>query len=145
MAKVPTTTAACAAILAAAVLVAGVHPSANSQTRVDTQGDQMRASKILGSAVYTARNTKIGKVSDLIIDKDGRVAAVIVAVAFVGLGEKSVAVKLGDIAAVDDHLILDRSIDELQQMASYRLESENDRGSLSSPNSVGHLTTVPAQ
>jgi hypothetical protein len=84
------------------------------------QPGQLRASKILGGAIYTAGNTKIGKVAELIIDKDGHVAAVIVDVAFVGLGKKSVAVDLGDISGADNHLILDRSIDELQRMTSYR-------------------------
>ncbi len=82
---------------------------------------------------------------ELIIDKDGDVAAVIVDVAFVGLGEKSVAVSLGDITAGDNHLILNRTVDELQQMASYKLETDNDGARHSSPNPAGQLTAVPAQ
>ena len=152
------TTAARAALLATVAVIADAPTSPNSQTRLDAHADtggaaqqnqmqanQMRASKILGDAVYTARNTKIGKVRELIIDKDGRVAAVIIDVAFVGLGEKSVAVSLGDITVDDNHLILDRTTDELQEMASYRLESDNDRASRSSPNPSGPLTGVPAQ
>ena len=156
MVKLSTTTAACTAILAAAVLVAGVQTSTNSQTRLDArdeasgaaqesrmQDGQMRASEILGSAIYTARNTKIGKVRELIIDNDGHMAAVIVDVAFVGLGEKSVAVNLEDITSGDNHLILNRTVDELQQMASYKLESDNAPASPSSPNLGGQLTAAP--
>jgi sporulation protein YlmC with PRC-barrel domain len=157
VAKASTTAVACVALLAATALVAGAQTSTNSPTLgayVETgraaqheqiQGDHMRASKILGSAIYTDRNTKAGKVRELIIGQDGHIAAVIVDITFVGLGEKSVAVSLGDITVSDNHLILDRTIDQLQQMASYKLDSDNDGTAPSSPNLVGHLTTVPAR
>jgi sporulation protein YlmC with PRC-barrel domain len=153
-----TTMAACAAFLAATALVAGAQTSTDSRPRLDThveigraaqpeqiQGDEIRASKILGSAIYTDRNTKIGKVTELIIDQDGHVAAVIVEITFVGMGEKSVAVSLGDITVSDNHLILDRTVDQLQQMASYKLESDNEGAAPPSPNLAGHLTPVPAR
>ena len=86
---------------------------------------QLRASKLLGSPVRNAHNIKIGVVKELVIGKDGKVA-VIVDVAFVGLGDKYIAFNLGDITAVDNSLTLDRSSDQLQLMARYTLEDEND-------------------
>lgn len=88
---------------------------------------EIRASKLLGSAVHNARDTKIGTVKELIIEKDGRVAAVIVKVAFVGFGDKYVAVNLEDLTSRDNRLTLDRTSDQLQQMTGYNLD-ENVSG-----------------
>ena len=49
------------------------------------QPDQIRASKIIGSGVYDVQNRDIGKVTDVILNRDGRVAAVVVGIgAFLG-------------------------------------------------------------
>jgi hypothetical protein len=101
----------------------------------------MRAANMIGSAVYGARNVKIGTVKDLVLDPDGRVAAVIVDVPFLGLGDKVVAVSMSDIGADDNHLTLDLTRDQLQQMASYKLEREDDGARASTPN-PGILSTI---
>jgi sporulation protein YlmC with PRC-barrel domain len=36
----------------------------------------MRASKMIGSAVYDVQNRKIGKVRDLVLDRGGQIAVV---------------------------------------------------------------------
>jgi sporulation protein YlmC with PRC-barrel domain len=153
-AKFVTTTAALAAIFVAAALIVNAQTSPTSERRPDAhgtgsdavQGEKMRASKILGSAVYNARNTKIGSVRELVLDKeDGSVTAVIIEVDFVGLGDKTVAVNLDDITISNNHLTLDRTIDELQQMTSYKLERDKGGAGSSSPNSGGRLPIVPAQ
>ncbi len=60
--------------------------------------DQARASKVIGSAVHDTQNNDIGKVSDLILDRDGRVAAVVVNTGgFAGIGGKYVAVKMSEL------------------------------------------------
>jgi sporulation protein YlmC with PRC-barrel domain len=65
------------------------------------QSDQMRASKIIGSAVYDVQNRKIGKVRDLVLDRSGQIAAMVVDVGtFLGMGGKNVGVKLGDVKTV---------------------------------------------
>ncbi len=57
-----------------------------------------RASKVIGSAVHDTQNNDIGKVSDLILDRDGRVAAVVVNTGgFAGIGGKYVAVKMSEL------------------------------------------------
>ena len=54
---------------------------------------QMMGSDLRGSNVYGMNNESIGDVKDLVIDRDGRVAAVIIGVGgFLGIGEKDVAV-----------------------------------------------------
>src|SRR6202043_3750068 len=42
------------------------------------QSDQIRASKMIGSAVYDVQNRKIGKVRDMVLDRSGQIAAVVV-------------------------------------------------------------------
>ena len=41
------------------------------------QPDQIRASKIIGRSVYDVQNRDIGKVTDVILNRDGRVVAVV--------------------------------------------------------------------
>lgn len=107
------------------------------------QSDQIRASKMIGSAVYDVQNRKIGKVHDLVLDRGGQIAAVVVDVgSFLGMGGKNVAVKPGDIKTDHNRLTLDVTKEQLQQMANYRLEDRNTgAGSSASPVKGGHLET----
>lgn len=104
---------------------------------------QIRASKLLGSAVHDAKNTKIGIIKELVIEKDGRVAAVIVDVAFVGFGDKYVAVSLEDLTGGNNRLTLDRTRGQLQQMTSYNLEEKASGTAGSSLNSDSRSPPVP--
>ena len=67
-----------------------------------TDSGDVRASKLIGSAVYNDRDEKIGSVDDLVLGKDNKADDVIVSVGgFLGMGTKLVAVpytqlKLGD-------------------------------------------------
>jgi len=52
----------------------------------------MRASKLIGSKVRNNANENIGDINELILDKDGKVAAVVLGVGgFLGMGEREVA------------------------------------------------------
>ena len=96
------------------------------------QPDQIRASKIIGSSVYDVQNRDIGKVTDLILNRDGRVAAVVVDIgAFLGTGGKNVAVRLSDIKTDNHRLTLDLTKERLQQMQSYQLENPDTGAGLS--------------
>src|SRR5580700_8772400 len=54
---------------------------------------QWRASKMIGLNVYNNDNEKIGDISELIVDRNGKVAAVVVgAGGFLGIGERDVAI-----------------------------------------------------
>ena len=105
------------------------------------QTDQIRASKMIGSSVYDVQNRSIGKVRDLVLDRDGKVAAVVIDVGtFLGMGGKTVAVKLSDLKTDHNRLTLDRTKEQLQQMANYRLENRNTgAGSTTSPVHGGKL------
>ena len=90
--------AALAALLACAspaALAATSHTAAN-QPEMTIQSDQLRAHKMIGAAVYDRNNQKIGSVQDLVLNKDGTVADVVVSVGrFLGMGGKDVAVSGG--------------------------------------------------
>jgi sporulation protein YlmC with PRC-barrel domain len=56
---------------------------------------QMLSSDIRGTKVYGANNENIGEVDDILIERDGRVAALIIGVGgFLGIGEKYVAIPM---------------------------------------------------
>jgi sporulation protein YlmC with PRC-barrel domain len=96
------------------------------------QPDQMRASKMIGAKVYDRDNQDIGSVKDLVLNKDGRVANVVVGVGGVlGIGDKDVAVPLSDVKLNNNRLTLDRTKTQLQQAANYRLQ-DRDTGAGSS-------------
>ena len=120
-----------------------MNPPSTTANRAEQgiQNDQIRASKMIGSSVYDLQNRNIGKVRDLVLDKDGKVAAVVVDVGtFLGMGGKTVAVQLSDLKTDNNRLTLDRTKEQLQQMANYRLENRNTgAGSTTSPVHGGKL------
>jgi sporulation protein YlmC with PRC-barrel domain len=141
-------TAAVAMALAAATPAAYAQTSTTHDTRAAAtasgiQPDEMRASKIIGSAVYDVQNRKIGSVQDLVLDKSGKIDTVVVDVgSFLGMGGKNVAVPLSDIKTDNNRLTLDRTKEQLQQMAEYRLEDRNTgAGTSTSPTQGGRLGT----
>jgi sporulation protein YlmC with PRC-barrel domain len=133
-------------LTASAAIVAlslGLAPAAFSQSSMskpssaasDTQTikpDQMRASKVVGARVYDRDNRNIGTVRDLILDKDGKIADVVVGVGgFLGVGDKDVAVPLSAIKFDNNRLTLDRTKEQLQQATNYNLR-DRDTGAGSS-------------
>jgi sporulation protein YlmC with PRC-barrel domain len=143
-------TAIFAAILATAMPVSYAQTRATPETRAAVisgepgriiQPDQIRASKMVGSTVYDVQNRNIGSVKDLVLDDDGRVAAVVVDVgSFLGVGGKYVAISMSDIKTDNNRLTLDRSKEQLQQMAEYQLEDRTTGAGISaSPTTGGRL------
>ncbi len=54
---------------------------------------QIRAADLLSADIYTADNQKVGDIDDILLDKNGKVVAVVVGVGgFLGIGEKNVAI-----------------------------------------------------
>ena len=141
-----TMTAAFAAIVAAAAPGAYAQTSTMPATHTAVtshiiQSDEVRASKVMGSTVYDLQNRSIGKVSDIVLNKDGKVDAVVLDVgSFLGMGGKYVAMPLDDIKTDNNRLTLDRSKEQLQQMAAYQLENPSTgAGTSTSPPTGGHL------
>ena len=141
-----TMTAVFAAIVAAAAPGAFAQTSTMPATHTAVtnhiiQSDEFRASKMLGSAVYDLQNRDIGKVSDIVLNKDGKVDAVVVDVgSFLGMGGKYVAIPLSDIKTDHNRLTLDRTKEQLKEMAAYEIENpDTGAGSTTSPPTGGRL------
>jgi len=117
--------------------VTATNPAGSDQIRPD----QMRASKMIGATVYDRQNEKLGSVQDLVLDKDGRVAAVVVSVGSVaGIGGKNVAVRMSDIKADHNRLTLDKTKQQLDQAANYQLTDQiTGAGKSPSPVTGGQL------
>jgi sporulation protein YlmC with PRC-barrel domain len=144
--KSHTAAAVLATLLVATAPVAYAETAAQSRTMATggetmIQPDQIRASKMIGSAVYDVQNRRIGHVKDLVLDRDGQVASVVVDVgAFLGMGGKYVAVNLRDLKTDHNRLTLDLTKEQLQQAQDYRLENRNTgAGTSTSPVHGGHL------
>jgi sporulation protein YlmC with PRC-barrel domain len=100
-----------AAFLVGTALMSGV---ASAQTAPATKADsanaatthkagEWRASKLAGVDVYNEENEKIGDIHDIILDKSGKVANVILGVGgFLGMGEHYVAVPFDKLKWVNE-------------------------------------------
>jgi hypothetical protein len=69
-------------------------PGQMTKAFVDAQSsDQWLGSKLIGLKVVGAGDESIGSISDLLVQKDGRIVAAVIGVGgFLGLGQKDVAV-----------------------------------------------------
>lgn len=90
--------------------------------------DQWLASSLKAKNVYDRSDAKIGVINDLVIERDGRVAAVVIGVGgFLGIGEKNVGVPFQDIKISmrdnNEWLVLERSKDDLRAAPAFGVAS----------------------
>ena len=80
-------------------------PSASSAAagqKMDLKGS-WRSSKLIGLDVYNDGNEKLGDISELIMDKEGKVKAVIIGVGgFLGVGQHDIAVTMDKLKFVEE-------------------------------------------
>ena len=109
--------------------------------------DQWLASSLKAKNIYDRSDAKIGVINDLVIERDGRVAAVVIGVGgFLGIGEKNVGVPFKEIKISmrdnNEWLVLERSRDDLRAAPAFGVASgpqpnkvENDRsyGTMNAP------------
>jgi PRC-barrel domain protein len=103
--------------------------TASSAKFINSQrSDQMLASKFKGTDVLGTDDQKIGDVSDILFEKDGKILAYVVSVGgFLGLGAKEVALEPSAFQIVtgdkskneSDKLKIAMSKDELKQAAAF--------------------------
>ena len=87
-------------------------------------GDTLPVSEYYKEDVYDAHDSKIGDIKDVLLDKSGQVAAVIVGVGgFLGIGEKDVAVPFNGIRVTEKdskrYLMMDTTKEALQSAPGY--------------------------
>jgi sporulation protein YlmC with PRC-barrel domain len=82
-------------------------PAPAATTATSTMPSSMkgnwRASKLVGLAVYNDSNEKLGDISEILLDKSGKINAVIVGVGgFLGVGQHDIAVTFDKLKWVDE-------------------------------------------
>lgn len=79
-------------------------PSASSSTSVQQNlKGNWRASKLMGLDVYNDSNEKLGDISEILLDKTGKVNAVVIGVGgFLGVGQHDIAVSMDKLKFVDE-------------------------------------------
>jgi len=98
------------AALLASVIVAPALAQDRPATRTDTdtttatsQGKMWRASKLVGLNVYNDQNEKLGDISELLLDKSGKVEGVVIGVGgFLGIGQNDIKVEMSKLKFVDE-------------------------------------------
>ena len=81
---------------------AAANPASSDANKMMLKG-HWRASKLMGLDVYNQNNEKLGDVNELILDKNGKVAAVVIGVGgFLGMGEHDIAVSLDKLKFVEE-------------------------------------------
>lgn len=99
--------------------------------QIVTQEDNtILAKDLIGQTVYAPDKTKIGSISDLILSKDGKtVEGFVIGVGgFLGIGEKSVAMKMDRLQIAQDkdglQLIMDAKKEELANAPSFKSKKD---------------------
>ena len=115
--------------LALALLIGGAGAPAvaveeTGQFQTSVPSDALTVSNYYDQDVYDNQNNKIGDVKDILLDKEGRVSAVIVGVGgFLGMGEKDVAVPFNALKVAekdgDRHLVMNTTKEALEKAPSY--------------------------
>src|SRR3954469_15887501 len=72
-------------------------------TATKAQGNLWRASKLKGLNVYNEQNEKLGDISEILIDKSGKVDGIIIGVGgFLGMGQHDIKVEMSKLKFVDE-------------------------------------------
>ncbi|HEX2554425.1 MAG TPA: PRC-barrel domain-containing protein [Microvirga sp.] len=109
--------------------------AASGQLMTQMQPDMMRGSKLMGTDIYGSDNQKIGDLDDVILDRQGKIQAIVIGVGgFLGIGEKNVAIPY----------------DQVQWMTSQEVQAQNNQNSGnatagaagSGTNTAGGMTTA---
>jgi sporulation protein YlmC with PRC-barrel domain len=111
--------------------------------------DQWSATGLKAKNIYDPADNKIGSINDLVIDRDGRVAAVVIGVGgFLGIGEKNVGVPFADVKISmrdgNEWLVLDRSKDDLKAAPAFSLASGSPVAQQSAGEQERHYGTLNA-
>jgi sporulation protein YlmC with PRC-barrel domain len=150
-------TAAFALLIAASLPVYAQTTSTTTSTSsprvvaTQLQPGQIRATQMDGATVYDAQNQKVGDIKDIIIDRDGKVAAVVLDVgAFLGVGGKYVAVSMNDLKITQDNnskprFAVDMTKDQLKAAQAFDLNPRNTSTGTTTPpaNRPSTNTTTP--
>jgi sporulation protein YlmC with PRC-barrel domain len=80
-------------------------PATSSSATVapKAQGDMWRASKLIGLNVYNDQNEKLGDISEVLLDKSGKVDGIVIGVGgFLGMGKHDILVQMDKLKFVNE-------------------------------------------
>jgi sporulation protein YlmC with PRC-barrel domain len=105
----------------------GVAPSAQSQTLATLPPDASTVTNWYKQNVYDPSDTKIGEITDVLVNKDGKITAFMVSVGgFLGIGEKHVAVPFDNVHAAERRgerwLTMNTTREALKTAAGYKYD-----------------------
>lgn len=68
-----------------------------------TRASMWRASKLIGLNVYNEQNEKLGDISEILVDKSGKIDGVVIGVGgFLGMGQHDIKVEMSKLKFVDE-------------------------------------------
>src|ERR1022692_336730 len=114
-------------LTSAAIPTPAVAAQESGQLMTSVPGDALPVSEYYKEDVYDAHDSKIGDIRDVLLEKSGQVAAVILGVGgFLGIGEKDVAVPFNAIRVTEKdgkrYLVMDTTKEALQSARGYTYE-----------------------
>ena len=100
--------------------------SARIQTSVP--GNALTVTDWYKQDVYDPNNNKIGQISDVLVDKSGKISTLIIGVGgFLGAGQKDVAVPFEEVQATTKdnkvHLVMNTTKDALKSAPGFKYDS----------------------
>ena len=118
---------AIALVVSSAVLTTPASAAQDGQLMMSVPGDALPISEYYKEDVYDAKDAKIGDVEDVLLDKNGKVDAVILGVGgFLGIGEKDVAVPFNAVHATEKNgkqwLTMNATKDGLKGAVGYKYD-----------------------
>ncbi|SRR5579871_2301294 len=105
----------------------GAAPAEQSQTLTALPPNTSTVTNWYKQNVYDPSDAKIGEISDVLVNKDGKIDAFIISVGgFLGIGEKDVAVPFSSVRATEKDgkwwLSMNTTKDALKDAAGYRYD-----------------------
>ena len=99
-------------------------PMPTNSPATQSPATEWLASNVYNASVYDKNEQKIGDLTDLIIEKDGRIKSAIIGVGgFLGVGQKDVEIPFTDLKMMTRNgknwLALDRTKDQLQSAPTF--------------------------
>ena len=115
---------ASAALLIGLSLHFGYAASPTAPVMTSMPNDSMTVTDWYKQNVYDQGNNKIGDIKDVLVDKEGKISALIIAVGgFLGAGEKDVAVPFSAVQVTsknnNKYLVMNASKDDLKNAPGY--------------------------
>jgi sporulation protein YlmC with PRC-barrel domain len=78
-------------------------PQTTTMTQAAVRSDLWRSSKLIGMDVYNEQNEKLGDISEVLVDKTGKVAGLVIGVGgFLGMGQHDIMVDMSRLKFVDE-------------------------------------------